>query len=42
LKRGDGVRVGVQRHRDGGVPEALLYHLGVHAGRERKRRVRVP
>ena len=32
LHRGDGVRVGIERDRDGGVAETLTDHLGVHAG----------
>ena len=32
LHRRDGVRVGVERDRDGGVPEALRDHLGMDAG----------
>ena len=32
LHRRDGVRVGVERDRDGGVPEALGDDLGVDAG----------
>jgi hypothetical protein len=41
LERGRDVAVGVQRHRDLGVPEPLLHDLGVDAGREEQARVGV-
>ena len=34
--------VGIQRHPDGGVAEALLHDLRVRAGPEERRRVEVP
>ena len=42
LHRRDGVGVGVERDRDGGMPEPLRDDLRMNAGGERERRVCVP
>ena len=42
LRRRDGVRVGVERDRDGGVPKALGDNLGMDASLKRESSVCVP